>query len=267
MFPWSTRLQLALVLAAVGVAVQVAVGRHKRLLGVPMGRPTERDRGWKAGVRVGCAGVALGCIGVVLGGTDPAWVLGATGLGTTLPSFVLGVARWRMAARHRPPAPGWPWLVSMPLHILNGAVVAIAAILFAWMLPKLPSVVPLHWAPLGDSGYGSPTKLWWSLTPIAANTILLWVAARQLAGTRSWRRLALLRFTETLLVGFDLAIVVVWLGAAASGRPEVRLLRTSLLVAGAIVGLALLVALVSSTLTRRLASSRDTPWDLWADPR
>lgn len=245
-------MQLAIVVALVGFAVQLAVGGRGRLCGVAVTQPSERDRGWKAGLRVGCAGLGLGCVVVVFAATDPRWTLGATGVGVAVPLVVLGLGRWRAAVRHRPPAPGWPWLISVPLHLLNAAAIAVAAILFAWMLPKLPSVVPLHWAPLGDDGYGSPTKLWWSLAVMGANTILLWFIARQLSHAPTWRRLALLRFSETLLVGFDLAIAVVWLGVAASGRPEIRLLRVSLVSAGVIVGLALLAGLATSAMTGRL---------------
>jgi len=251
-FPPSTRLQLALVVAAVGAATQLAVRGRGRLFGVPADSPTERDRGWAAGVRVGAAGIGLGCVVVVLGARDPRGVLSALAAGVLLPAAALALGRWRMAVRHAAPPPTEWWrLASVPLHLVNAATVAVGAALFAWLLPKLPSIVPLHWAVLGHGGYGSPTKLWWSLLPLSLNTGLLVLAARQLAGVCNHRRLALLRFTEVLLVGFDVAIVVVWLGAAASGRPELRVLRPALLLAGVVVAAALLGGLVASVSLRR----------------
>ena len=64
-----------------------------------------------------------------------------------------------------------------------------------------------------------------------------------MSGLTPSRRVALLRFAETVLTGLNLAAALLWLGVALGGLPGVDLVRPALIAAGAVTGGALLLAL------------------------
>lgn len=129
-------------------------------------------------------------------------------------------------------------LLSAPLQLLNVGMVLASALFFRWLSPHLPSVARLHWQELGGGdGFGEPRRLWWSLAIIAFNTtVMLFVAwgisrepwARsaderdELHQLIVQRRALLVRLTEVILVGLDVAAVIAWIGAALALVPGQR---------------------------------------------
>ncbi|MEM9068797.1 MAG: DUF1648 domain-containing protein, partial [Myxococcota bacterium] len=202
--------------------------------------------------RVLIGAVSLACCGLVYLASTPTVFVTAVLVAVLVPAPALALGQWRVRRAYDFAPSEWPVLASVPLHLVTIATAGIAAVVFRWMLPFLPTIVPLHWDGLGRDGYGSPGALWWSLPIVGFNSAVMLLAARMLAPATQ-RRLQLLRFVETLLTGFSVAVVILWLGVAASGRPGVQWLRPALLAAGGAVGLAALVALVRSVLGSRNA--------------
>ncbi|HJL04746.1 MAG TPA: hypothetical protein RMH85_05285 [Polyangiaceae bacterium LLY-WYZ-15_(1-7)] len=242
-----TRVALALLLVAIALVVDFVACRRGRFFGLPFDGPLDaRDRAWRSALRTVAAGAALGAAGLVLWLDRPARVFLFAALGALLPPLVLGVGARRAARRHDllPPL-RFPAVLGAPAHVFNAATVALAAITFRAVQPLLPSIMPLHWAGLGSAGYGSPQRLWWTLALVAFNTALMLLVARAVVrgeGPAS-RRVALLRFAETVLTGLNLAAALLWLGVALGGLPGVDLVRPALIAAGAVTGGALLLAL------------------------
>lgn len=256
---WGPRIGIGVIALVVALAVDRFAGRRGQgsLAGVPV-EDTERDRGWRSAVRtsnVGLAVLALGC--VVFG--DPIVAFVGVALSVTIAPALLGLAA-RLAWNRRLATPATaseareehPLVVpairpSAAHHLLHAALVLEAGFFFRALLPLLPGIVPLHWAGFGSDGYGPPTRLWWSATLLVVGTATM-LAAAYVAATGEGppaRRLALLRFAETALVGFDLAVVALWIGVGLNGLPGLASTRPALVLAGALAvgGIALGAAL------------------------
>ncbi len=162
----------------------------------------------------------------------PHEVLACAAFGAMCPALVLGVA-----SRVTGPAEGR----STAHLVINAGSIALATLAFWWLLPKLPGIVRLYWTGVHDSGYASPSTLWWALALLAFNTACIELVLRMLSDEP--RHVAMLRFAETLFTGFNLGVVVVWIGVAADALPGIRVFDQSLVVAGFVVGAAVLVAL------------------------
>jgi hypothetical protein len=254
---WGPRIGIGVIALVVAFAVDRLAGRRGSgsLAGVPVD-DTERDRGWRSAVRtsnVGLAVLALGC--VTLG--DPLVAFVGVALAVTIAPVLLGLAA-RLAWNRQPER--LPAIrPSAAHHLLHAALVLEAGFFFRALLPLLPGIVPLHWAGLGGDGYGPPTRLWWSAALLVVGTAAM-LAAAYVAATGEGapaRRLALLRFAETALVGFDLAVVALWIGVGLNGLPGLASTRPALLVAGVLAsgGLVLGAALNVPAMRRALAST------------
>ncbi|MCB9601235.1 MAG: hypothetical protein H6720_12930 [Sandaracinus sp.] len=233
---WGPRIGIAVVALSIAFAVDRLAGRRGsgRLAGVPVAETT-RDRGWRSAVRTSNVGLVVLALGAVIFG-DPIVAFGSVAISVTVAPTLLGVAArlawWRQPERLPAIRP------SAAHHLLHAGLVLEAGFFFRTLLPLLPGIVPLHWAGLGGDGYGPPTRLWWSVGLLLVGTAALLAAAYVAANGEgpAARRLALLRFAETALVGFDLAVVAVWIGVGLNGLPGLATTRPALWIAG---GLAL----------------------------
>lgn len=271
---WGPRIGIGMITLVVALAVDRFAGRRGQgsLAGVPVD-DTERDRGWRSAVRtsnVGLAVLALGCVAF----GDPIVAFVGVALSVTIAPALLGLAArlaWnrrlatpRASEELRDHAPTSHEQVvptirpSAAHHLLHAALVLEAGFFFRALLPLLPGIVPLHWAGFGSDGYGPPTRLWWSATLLVVGTATM-LAAAYVAATGEGppaRRLALLRFAETALVGFDLAVVALWIGVGLNGLPGLASTRPALVLAGvlAVGGIALGAALNVPAMRRARSS-------------
>ena len=180
----------------------------------------------------------------------PHEVLAFAAFGALTPPLVLGLAL-RLSAE--------PTGRSVPHHVINGATIVLGAGAFWWILPKLPGIVRLFWGGMSESGYASPSTLWWVLALLAFNTACMELAYRFLRDDS--RRLPLLRFAEGLFTTFNLGIVIVWLGVAADAFPGIVAMRPAFITAGVVVGAGVLLALSHAPTMMRysVASPPDEP--------
>jgi hypothetical protein len=255
---WGPRIGIGVIAVVVALAVDRLAGRRGRgfLAGVPVA-DTERDRGWRAAVRTSNGGLALLALGCVLFG-EPLVAFVGVALAVTLAPTLLGIAA-RLAWNRQPEK--LPAIrPSAAHHLLHAALVLEAGFFFRALLPLLPGIVPLHWAGLGGDGYGPPTRLWWSVALLLVGTATM-LAAAYVAATGEGpaaRRLALLRFAETALVGFDLAVVALWIGVGLNGLPGLASTRPALVVAGGLtLGGVLLGAVINVPAMRRARRLED----------
>ncbi len=222
----TTRAWLGLIVGAVVVAAVLRLGRAERSV-------------WRTAARWFCGGAGVLMVTTIVAAEAPVQVVAAAGLGIAAPSVAWGLG----GPKHD--GVSWPHLAFATGLTLAGAV------LFGALLPLLPSIGPLHWSGLGDAhGYGSPTKLWWSLVPPIVDVALVVWAAHVLEGARNRR--ALLRLAEWILTGCTAAVVVLWIGAALAMAPGGPSIRWALLGASATLAAALLagLALHAPTLLR-----------------
>ncbi len=270
--------RLPLLLLAFGVAVACDASISARDgFGVPLDEPSERDRKSVAQFRV-INGV-LAMLWLVAIGTRrrPDLAFGATLLWSIVgPAMVMAGAAIR-SRRHRDPAiPGPRYLdphvpatvgslISWPLQLLHASTLAVVCLFFRWTLPHLPSVAPVHWAADGH-GYASPTKLWWALALIAFNLTMIlfstWAASgpaftsdedgpkdpderRRVAAIDTQRRVVSVRLVETLLIGFNLIAMAMWVAAILRLLPgaDSSLAPTGAIVASALTGTVLIATL------------------------
>ncbi|MBO6934725.1 MAG: hypothetical protein JJ863_07115 [Deltaproteobacteria bacterium] len=270
--------RLPLLLLAFGVAVACDASLTARDgFGVALDDPSERDRKSVRQFRVMNAVAAILWL-VAIGTRRRAdLAFGATLLWAIIgPAMVMAGAAIR-ARRHRDPAiPGPRYLdphapapmsalISWPLQLLHASTLAVVCIFFRWTLPYLPSVAPVHWAAEGP-GYTSPTKLWWALALIAFNLSMIlfsaWAASgpaftsdddgpedpeerREAGAIETQRRVISVRLVETLLIGFNLIAMAMWVTAILRLLPgaDASLAPTGAIVAAALTGTVLLATL------------------------
>lgn len=229
----STRAALALVVMVLGV---LALG----------GVSARHGRAWQVGARVLVFGVVALCVGVIARSTSPGRLVGALALGSALPCATWGALR-APAENLRPAA---------PLHALALAGAVQASVIFAALLPRMPSITRLHWAGLGEDGYGSPTKLWWTLAVVAVDFVLVlaaWRALRPSEQPLALRR-ALLALAEWTLTGCTLGACAAWIGSALAMLPGGPPVAYAAIAAAALSGGGLLVGFTHVWRARKPAS-------------
>lgn len=246
------RLPLALAVIALALMVDfvATVGGRTRLFGIPLGRERdEREERFQRSARVLHGVLAVTSLGLLAFHPWPGGTFGA------LLGYVSASSMFLAAAQHRArkrlgdadvPGPRVVHLhgrvrlgelLSAPLQLFNAGVVIAGVLFFRWLTPYLPSVARLHWQELGGDGFGEPRRLWWSLAIIAFNTTVMlfvaWGISRE-PWARSGderdalhrlivqRRALLVRLTEVIMVGLDVAAVIAWIGAALALVPGQR---------------------------------------------
>ncbi len=255
-------LALSVVTVALSVHLVARVWHPERLFLVHLGRPlgdADRARSRRVVVvnAVAC-GVALLAIAV-----SPASAVTAA-LAVFLPLvpvaallvemalLIRGMPSVRVPGRFSVPLdapPGATAYVSAPLQVLNLAVVASSFALFAWLLPRLPDIIPLHWNGQGHiDRTGHPGELWMMGGIQLFDTALLWLVAfgvsrerwalpshdaERYAALQLRRRSLIVRLVEAVIVGVDAGLGLGWLGVAAGSLPGGRGWITAAIVASA----------------------------------
>ncbi len=269
----ATPLVLALSIAITGLSVYlVAVPRDpRRLFLIDLGRDlTAADQARARRVLAITAGFVLGGIAglFVVDNDDFRLTLAILCLLVPVTALVVeSIAAARTIERSAPPAiegeelaeppPVWDF-VSAPLQAANIAIIAAGVAAFAWLLERLPEKVPVHWNLAGEiDRWASPSTHWFLLGIVIFDTLLMWGVIAMIARER-WalpatdreryvelqyrRRLQMARLMEWMIVGINVAFVVMWLLMAAAGLPDQRslagvgIVAMLLLMAVAIIG-------------------------------
>ena len=206
------------------------------------------ERLWYRAARFGALGFAsVGIVGLYWREL-PHEVFASAVLGALAPALVLGAVSKLSGVpdAHRR---------SLPHLVVNGAAIVLAIAGFAWLLPKLPGIVRLYWDRLGESGYASPSTLWWVLALLAFNTACMELAYRLLHDSR----IAMLRFAEGVFTTFNLGAVIIWLGVAADALPGIDAMQPAFIAAAVTVGVGVSLALSHAPAMMRYSAPVDEP--------
>lgn len=193
------RLSLAVSLLAVaGLFHWLAKDRPDRLFLEPLaGRSSPSDRARAASFRRINAAVAAVCILAVMLVSHPLVTVAATLLSALVPAFALVV----LVARSRkeaplPPVPGkflvpiggrpsLGELISPVNQLVNGVMLAAAALGLLALLPALPEQLPVHWNAEGKvDRMGHPSELLWVLAMAVFISAMIMAFARSIARER-----------------------------------------------------------------------------------
>lgn len=255
-------LALSVVTVALSVHLVARVWHPQRLFLVHLGRPlgdADRARSRRVVVvnLVAC-GVAL--LAILMAPTSAltaalaaiAPLVPIAFLLVELVALVRSLPKTRVPGRFSVPLdapPGVTAYVSAPLQLLNLAVVASSFALFAWLVPRLPDIIPLHWNGQGQvNRSGHPGELWMIGGIQLFDTALCWMVAygvsrerwalptgdaERYAALQRRRRGLIVRLVEAMILGIDVGLGLGWLGVAAGSLPGHGGLITAAIVASA----------------------------------
>lgn len=121
-----------------------------------------------------------------------------------------------------------------PLQVANALVVVLPAVVFAWLVERLPARVPAHFDAAGEvDRWGSPHEQWFFLGILLFDYALMWVVAWTVSAER-WtlpehdalryarlqrrRRALVVRMTEWLMLCINGGFATLWMVIAFGSR-------------------------------------------------